>query len=190
MNEWYSYPSIYNLGHKAVKDIFDNKVNISEKLDGSQFSVLKINNEVQIYSKRCRLYKESSDKMFSKAVQYIYNIGPLLKEGYLYRAEYLQNPRHNCLVYNRTPKNNLMLFDVCNGYENYLDPEDLLKEADRLDIDAVPLFFDGRINDIEQIKELIEKESYLGGPKVEGIVIKAYDQFGPDKKTLMAKIRI
>lgn len=33
-----SYPKIYNLGHDAINNLFESQVEISEKLDGSQFS--------------------------------------------------------------------------------------------------------------------------------------------------------
>ena len=33
-----SYPKVYQLGHKAVLDIFSGPVVIQEKIDGSQFS--------------------------------------------------------------------------------------------------------------------------------------------------------
>ncbi len=38
-----SYPSVYQLGHKAIQNIFDGKVVIEEKIDGSQFSFGMIN---------------------------------------------------------------------------------------------------------------------------------------------------
>jgi len=186
MKEWYSYPSIYNLGHKAVQNIFDNEVIVQEKVDGSQISFGRINGEIVIYSKRCKLYKENPDKMFSKAIDYIYSIEHLLEDGVLFRGEYLQKPRHNCLAYSNVPTNNIVLFDACRGYENYVSREELVLRALQFGFDSIP-FFEGKINNVEQIKELLERESYLGGTKVEGIVIKAYNRFGPDKKTLMAK---
>jgi hypothetical protein len=39
----------------------------------------------------------------------------------------------------------------------------------------------------EHLKLLLAFESFLGGCKVEGFVIKNYTQFGPDKKALMGK---
>jgi hypothetical protein len=38
MNSWHSYPSIYNLGHRALQDLLTVSVNVEEKVDGSQFS--------------------------------------------------------------------------------------------------------------------------------------------------------
>jgi ATP-dependent RNA circularization protein (DNA/RNA ligase family) len=33
-----SYPSIYALGHRAIRELFDGPVVVEEKIDGSQFS--------------------------------------------------------------------------------------------------------------------------------------------------------
>jgi hypothetical protein len=33
-----SYSSPFNLGHKALEDLFDGTVTVQEKIDGSQFS--------------------------------------------------------------------------------------------------------------------------------------------------------
>lgn len=40
----HSYPSIFNLGHKAVKTLFDTEVLIKEKVDGSQFALQEVIN--------------------------------------------------------------------------------------------------------------------------------------------------
>src|SRR5712672_2755316 len=37
-SSWHSYPSIYNLGHKAIQDLLTGPVLVEEKVDGSQFS--------------------------------------------------------------------------------------------------------------------------------------------------------
>ena len=33
-NSWHSYPSIYNLGHVAIKELFTVPVSVEEKIDG------------------------------------------------------------------------------------------------------------------------------------------------------------
>jgi len=35
-----SYPKIYNLGHRAVREIFEEAVIFQEKVDGSQISFM------------------------------------------------------------------------------------------------------------------------------------------------------
>jgi tRNA-dihydrouridine synthase len=52
-----------------------------------------------------------------------------------------------------------------------------LKEfAEHLKIDCIPLIYSGEIKSTDEIKELLNRESYLGKAKIEGVVIKNYNQ--------------
>jgi hypothetical protein len=48
--------------------------------------------------------------------------------------------------------------------------------AEQLSIESVPILFKGIVTSMEQIEELLNTESILGGHKVEGVVIKNYSQ--------------
>lgn len=182
-----SYPKIFALGHRALKHLFDNPVLIEEKIDGSQFSFAKINGELRCRSKGKEQVPDCPDKMFERACEVAMKLLPLLTEGYTYRAEYLSKPKHNVLAYDRTPLNNLILFDVAVGHETYMSYEDKYREALRLGLDTVPRIYEGMVTNPEQLKELLDRTSVLGGQKIEGLVIKNYEQFGPDKKILVGK---
>ena len=182
-----SYPSIFSLGHKAVKTLFDTEVLIEEKIDGSQFSFGKIDGVLFMRSKGTTLYEPVSDKLFKAATDYVSSIKDQLQEGWTYRGEVLHRPKHNALEYDRTPKHNVIIFDVDRGDQDYLTPDEKRFEAERLDLEVVPVFFSGKIDNYEQLKSLFENISILGKAKVEGMVIKAYTQFGQDKKVLMGK---
>ena len=59
MKSWHSYPSIYNLGHKAVVDILNWPVMVQEKVDGSQFSFgVDDDGSILIRSKGATMYVE------------------------------------------------------------------------------------------------------------------------------------
>ena len=105
-----SYPKVYNLGHPAIKELFEDSVIIDEKIDGSQFSFAKINNELLCKSKGKELFINQPEKMFSRALATVIKIKDKLKEGYINRAEYLQKPKHNTLAYDRIPNNHLIIF--------------------------------------------------------------------------------
>lgn len=96
-------------------------------------------------------------------------------------------PKHNALEYERTPQNNVIIFDIDRGEQDYLDANAKKEEATRLGLETVPVFFQGKVKNYEQLKSFFEKTSYLGKSKIEGFVIKAYTLFGQDKKVLMAK---
>lgn len=182
-----SYPKIYNIGHPAVAQLFDEPVDVQEKVDGSQFSFGLINGELICRSKGKQFYPNACDGLFVNACEYVKRIAGILPEGYVFRCEYLQKPKHNTLAYDRTPKNFLMLFDMTYGVEMYCGYETLSAWSNTLEIELVPQFFSGHVESVEQIKHILESKSVLGGQKVEGIVCKSRTLYGRDSKALMGK---
>jgi len=182
-----SYPSIYNLGHKALESFFDNPIIVEEKVDGSQFSFGIVDGELCARSKGADLVLDAPEKMFSKGIETVKALESVLTPGWIYRGEYLQKPKHNTLPYERTPNQNIILFDIMTGPENYLGPAEKKAEADRIGLECVPTFEITEVMDLEKLKELCARESVLGGVHMEGVVLKNYFQYGPDKKVLLAK---
>lgn len=187
MSSWHSYPSIFNLGHKYIQNIFSGDVTIEEKVDGSQLSFGIINGELKCRSKGATLNIIAPEKMFAKAVEVIKELRPLLREGWTYRGEYLMKAKHNVLAYDRTPNNHIIIFDINTEEETYLSYEEKQKESSKLGLEVVPLIYKGKINSPEQLRGFLDRESILGGQKIEGVVAKNYELFGQDKKVLMAK---
>lgn len=172
-----SFPKIFTLGQKYILDIFKNEVEITEKVDGSQFVFGKIDGELRCRSKGTEQYIDNPDKMFKKAIEYIVSIQDKLPNNIIFYCEYLNKPKHNTLVYSNVPKNNLVLFGVCDLSDKFISKyEDLKQYADMLDIDTIPLIFKGKIRNIDEVSKMIEKKSYLGGCNIEGIVVKNYER--------------
>jgi len=182
-----SYPSIYNLGHKALEPLFDNPIIIEEKIDGSQFSFGIVDGELSARSKGMDIVLLAPEKMFAKGAEEVLARADVLTPGYVYRGEYLQKPKHNTLPYNRVPTDNIIIFDIMTGPENYLGPVEKKIEAERIGLECVPMFEISDAMSLELLKELCARESVLGGVHMEGVVMKNYFQFGPDKKVLLAK---
>jgi len=190
MNSWHSYSSIYNLGHAALADLLKGPVYVEEKVDGSQFSFgVDEEGTLRIRSKGCEMIVAAPEKMFSLAVDTVKRLKPLLHPGWTYRAEYLRAPRHNTLIYNRIPKDHLIIFDVEIGECAFLEYPAKWAEASRLGLEVVPLLWGGEINTVEEFRDFLAIDSVLGGQKVEGVVVKpiGYGLFGKDKKVLMGK---
>lgn len=189
MTSWHSYPKIYNLGHAALKDLLDGTILIEEKVDGSQFSFGRFGNDLRVRSKGVEMRIEAPENMFSKAVDWVKANADKLVDGCTYRAEYLQKPKHNTLAYDRAPENNLIIFDINFAEEAYSHPLMKFEYAKALGLEVVPsLYFgEGKDFNIEQLTTMLERVSILGGAKIEGVVIKNYSKFGPDKKVLMGK---
>lgn len=185
----HGYPSIYNMGHRMVADLLKGPVYVQEKIDGSQISFGLINGELVMRSKGAPITVEAPQKMFEAAVKTCLALKPLMQEGWTYRGEYLAKPKHNTLAYDRTPINHIILFDINTAQETYLPYEKMAARASHLGLEAVPLLFTGIVNNLEEFRSFLDRNSTLGGQKIEGVVIKPvnYDQFGPDKKCLMGK---
>jgi len=184
---WHGYPKVYALGHNAIKDLLLDDVIVEEKIDGSQFSTGVFNNELKARSKGKQIIIDNPEKMFSKAIETIIELKPLLHNGWTYRCEYLQKPHHNTLNYSRVPNKHIILFDINTGEEKYVSYEEKKKEAERIGLEVVPLLFNGKLSETNKFIELLETESILGGVKIEGCIIKNYNRFGLDGKVLMGK---
>lgn len=186
MNHISSYPSIYALGHRAIVDIFASPVVIEEKIDGSQFSMSRTAGALSCRSKGKDIVIEAPEKMFAKAIETASQLD--LHDGWTYRCEYLQSPKHNTLTYARTPAKHLIVFDICTGPETYLRPDAKRAECDRIGLECVPCFYDGSHGVSKGIaEELLQKDSILGGCKIEGFVVKNYNLFTAEKKIAIAK---
>src|ERR1043165_2665980 len=134
-NSLRSYPKIYNIGHRIVLNIFDDEVQIEEKIDGSQFSFGMYEDktgrflELRCRSKGAEINTFAPEKMFSKAVETAQSVKEKLMLNWTYRCEFLGRPKHNVLAYDREPKGSLVLFDVETGEGSFLSYEDKVAEA-------------------------------------------------------------
>lgn len=184
----HSYSKIYQIGHKVIRNIFDDVVLIEEKVDGSQFSFGVIDGVLCARSNNKQLILEAPDNMFKKAVETLKSIEHLLHPGWTYRGEYLQKPKHNTLAYDRTPYNNIMGFDIMReGQEDYLSYEEKKTEFERIGLEVVPIVYYGKVNSLEMFNLYLERTSILGGQKIEGVVVKNYKLITDDKKVAMGK---
>lgn len=202
-NAWHSPGSIYNVGHAAIKSLFTVPCQVQEKVDGSFFAFGLfpevhlvggdwVENpehvELKVRSKGSMMPTEAPQALFKPAVKAAIDRASLLRPGWQYRGETLAKPNHNALAYERTPKDNIILFDICTDEENYLPYDELKAEAERIGLEVVPQLYTGDITSAEQLRKLLDTQSILGGQKIEGVVIKPLTPlFGMDKKLLMGK---
>lgn len=170
------FAKIFPLGHRIIKSIFDDVVEITEKVDGSQFSFGVIDGELVCKSKRTTLTLDKSESQFHPAVDHVKKIADKLHPNWMYFGETLKSPRHNVIKYDRVPLNHIALFGIYDVTERlWLSCDHQTPEALRLEIDMVPVLFNGIAN-LEICQQLINKVSFLGGSNIEGIVIKNYEK--------------
>jgi hypothetical protein len=190
MNSWHSYPSIYALGHRAIADLLTGDVLVEEKVDGSQFSFgVTEDGEIKVRSKGVQLHPDAPEKMFANAVASVKERARLLRPGWTYRGEYLAKPKHNSLAYDRIPRGHIIIFDINPEHESYLPYEQKEDEATRIGLETVALIYRGKVSGIADFRMFLDRESALGGQKIEGVVVKpvGYALFGLDKKCLLGK---
>lgn len=187
---WHTYPSLHTVGHKYVSSIFQDEVLVESKTDGSQFNFGVFNGVVKCRSKSVDINIDHPNQMFSLAVTIVKRLAEegVLHDGWTYRGEYLQRARHNVLTYNRWPKNHVMIYDINTGPETYLSYDEKKAECDRIGFECTQRLFEGKVEDVNLLRNLLDTEDALGGPKIEGVVIKNYKRFTPDGKVMMAKL--
>lgn len=186
-DSWSSYPKVWNLGHAAVEELFNDEVIVEEKIDGSQFSFGVFNGNLRCRSRGQEIILDAPEEMFIEAAEKAKELEKHLVDGWTYRAEYLKKPKQNTLVYDRIPNGHLIIFDINDGYESYLDYSQKEEESTRLGLESVPILHVGTISDSKGLLSLMETTSILGGQKIEGFVVKNYSRFGPDGKALFGK---
>lgn len=184
-----SYSSIFAIGHRSIAELTKGRVIVEEKVDGSQLSLSVRDGEPCARSKGADLHIDAPEKMFTKGIETLRELAPIMRPGLIYRGEFLAKPKHNSLAYDRAPARNFIVFDIDDGMGTFLPYAEKRAEAERLGLETVPLLFDGVIESAEQFRAMLDTISVLGGQRVEGVVVKpaAYDLFGPDKKVLMGK---
>lgn len=183
-----SYSSPFNLGHKALENLFDGTVYVQEKIDGSQLSFRR-DTEGNLFIRSRNQDVDLNDAgMFSRGVETIRELD--LTPGYTYRGEFLGKPKQNTIRYARVPKNFIILFDIDIGDQDYLISDSLRLESDRIGLEMAPFLYiwDKGKPDPFDAERILNMNSILGDVLVEGLVIKNYDQFGRDKKVLMGKL--
>lgn len=172
-----AFPKIFHLGDKFIDKIFDGPVEITEKIDGSQFVFGKIGGELFCRSKGKMLVLGAPEKMFEKAIDYVMSVQESIPNNIVFFCEYLRQPKHNVLAYHRIPTNGLALFGVCELPNKFISEYSrLIFAKNTLGIDVVPLIYEGEIKTKDDLVEMLDTDSYLGNVKIEGIVIKNYTQ--------------
>lgn len=175
-----SYCKIWQLSHREAKRVFNGQIEITEKVDGSQFGFGKLKSgELVARSKGKQLFFDAPEKLFAEGLESVARIEKHIKAGQSYYAEYLKKPKHNVIAYDRVPKNHLALFSAFSGDDPLIHYETLRAAADIFDIDVVPKIFVGpgddfKFDPIKELHKFLDTESFLGGHKIEGIVIKNY----------------
>ena len=158
----------YKKDPSRVEKLLDEKLEITEKLDGSRFLIQVDESSNILYYKRKDMSITKIDrtlsKYYEKAVDHFENFNEdkmsKLPEGWRFGMEYFPNLHPVTISYDRLPLNNLVLTDI-----QVKDPKDktvdiitdkatLDKWADILEIERPPIIFEGNLDDKQKTKIL------------------------------------
>jgi len=166
-----SYYRIRTVEDKFAKLVFDYPVIIEEKVDGSQISfMVDENKKLWIKSKSVMFDEDANFKSFSSAISELKKLKDGMVINAVYRGEYLQKTKHNVIKYDRIPDHNIVGYDISidGKYVPYAIKNQMFRD---IGLETVPLLFMGETNR-EEAEKLLVRDSFLGGSKIEGIVIK------------------
>lgn len=170
-----AFPKLLHVGDAQIGTLFDTEVEITEKVDGSQFGFGKENGELFCRSKGAILDLDDPNPMFKEGVEYVKSIADLLPDNMTFYGEYLQKPKHNTLAYDRIPKNHIALFGAYNSVtKEYFSMSYVEAFAKKFDVDTVPVLKVGTSDPGEILRMVENQVSFLGGQNIEGVVVKAY----------------
>lgn len=164
------YIDIVRLGHKTtvgVLNVGDNIV-IQEKLDGANASFKVEDGQVVAFSRNTKLSQENNLRGFYEWTQ---TLDPeKLLSGVIYYGEWLVKHK---LDYGSN-MNQFYLFDIYNEFTNeYVNFSMVRDESDRLNLNLIPLFYEGEYKSFEHLQSFVGK-SVLGN-EGEGVVVKNVD---------------
>jgi len=148
-------------GRDFIQNLLTLEVTATEKLDGSNFNVEKQNNGFVFYKRDGKTPINAIDRMLS-----IYHEAPIkhfetlpkevidnIPNGTYFSFEYFASRQPVEILYHKIPKNNLVLESVRlkNGKYVY-DKTDLDQWADLLNVERVPIIFQGMLSDEQQME--------------------------------------
>lgn len=182
MNTITAYGKVLNLGHRDLKELLLDPVLVQEKYDGSQLTWTWYDNgELHAWSKGRKQFGPGMsisdvDGLFKASIGHLLSVDPL--PGYVFRGEAISKPKHNTLCYGRAPNGFIVLFDVelpdNGGFE--FGSSSIYADLMGIEFAAVLDYIDGSFIDKDKLDQYLDKESSLGGCKVEGVVIKNYER--------------
>lgn len=177
MRRW---SKIFTLGDKYTDGIFIGPVQVTEKVDGSQFNFgYNDKDGLWMLSKGSTVHLGDNNKLFHPAAEHVhklYSEGSLVP-GWSYHGETLHSRTHNTLSYDRVPTNNIALYGVLDEKGKHISEWWALKQiADAIKVDTVALIYEGEVTDFSDktLESWLKRTSFLGAEQIEGFVIKNF----------------
>jgi hypothetical protein len=165
----------YKKNPEKVEKLLEGQIEISEKLDGSRFFVQNDGaGKLSFYKRKdvpITKIDRTLSKYYEKAIVHFSNFAEekleSMPEGWRFGLEYFPNLQPVTIAYDRLPLNNLVLTDiqVRDPREKILevisDKETLNDWASILEVEAPPVYFEGKLSETQQRRIL----DFLNAPQ-------------------------
>lgn len=168
---------IVRLGHKSTVGVLNegDQIIIQEKIDGANASFKKEDGVIKCYSRNQELSEQDALRGFYNWVVSNVNLNSIGK-GYVFFGEWLVKHK---IDYGES-MNQFYLFDIYDEKEEkYLDFSNVRIAAKALDLNLIPVFYQGEYQGFDHLMQFVGKSSL--GEVGEGIVVKNVnykDRFG------------
>lgn len=180
------YMSVVRLGHKTTENVLQpgDPIIIQEKLAGANGSFKLEEGEIVAFSRNERLTEQNNLQGFYEWTQTL--DANQLRSDVVYFGEWLTKHKIN---YGDLTKQ-FFLFDLYDiEKEKYIHFTEVKKEAERLKLNLIPVFYEGEYQSLEHLESFIGQTA-LGVKKGEGIVVKNVDYQDVYGKQLFVKLVI
>ena len=147
-------------GISFIQNLFSNSVYITEKIDGSRFSFKKEDGELVFFKRNAKTPINMIDRtivsFYEPAISHIESLKlSSIPNGMHFGFEYFANSTPGSIVYDKLPKNGLILTDVANGGTSNTNIDDLIKYSKTLKTDPPPVIFNGKLS-AKQKEQLVD----------------------------------
>ena len=167
------FPKVLSISNKLLDRLFDDPVEVSEKVDGSQWRIHLTEDQYTYGSKNVGCTTEGMFDIARTESQIIYQDTDwrTIGDDITLFCEFLSKPKQNTLSYDRVPQDHLYLFGAIVD-DRHLSSAGLKTLAKVIGIDPPNIIYIGEIHNPVKLEELLDTESYLGGCRIEGVVCK------------------
>lgn len=152
-------------GVTFIEKLFSNEVYITEKIDGSRFAFKKQDGELVFYKRDSKTPINMVDRtvmsFYETAISHIESLNlSSIPEGITFGFEYFANTNPGSIVYDKIPKNNLILTDISSGGSLDTNVDTLLSYSKKLKVSPPPIIHTGKLSAKQktQLVDFLETE--------------------------------
>ena len=144
-------------GIQFIEKLFSNDVYITEKIDGSRFAFKKENGELVFFKRDGKTPINMVDRtvmsFYESAIEHVESLKlNNIPEGIVFGFEYFANNNPGSIVYDKIPKNGLILTDISSGGSAITNIDTLISYSKKLKVSPPPIIHNGKLSGVQKEK--------------------------------------